>query len=87
MFCKLGQSVGRAVTAEATIALWLFDSEKLREISVVLGERSKETNGINSLSMIHRDRLFRFGRRLLLMMRGCRAEKTSKDKTPRVPKS
>ena len=82
--CKLGHSVGRVATVEVTIAV---NTEKVRKMEVILGERNKEMNGINGSSILNKEREFRLGRRGSLMGRDCRTEKTSKDRTLGVPHS
>jgi len=53
--CKSGQSVGKVVTIEATIALG-----GQIQMEVVLGETNKGMYGINDPSNPKKDRVFRF---------------------------
>lgn len=59
---KLGHSLEKVVTIEATIASeTLFVN--LSEMEVVLGERSEGMNETNDSSTLHKSRVLRFGSR------------------------
>lgn len=51
---------------------------------VVLGERNKGMDGMNSLAGDHSRRVSRFGKKGFLMARNCRTEKASEGGTPRA---
>ena len=58
--CKLGHSAGKVLDVEATIVLGSSCSNS-RRMEVVLGERSKGTNGKTRSLTHHNSRVFRFG--------------------------
>ena len=76
--CKLGHSVGKAVSVEATIVFGRSNSN-VRVMEVILGERNKEINEINDFLISRQRRSSRFGSKGSLMMQSWMTEKTSGD--------
>ena len=87
MFCKSGHSVGKAVITGTTIAPGGSDRKNLTSMKVVLGDRNKGMDGINSAATLHNSRILRFGNNGSLVACGCRIENTSEDRTSKVPRS
>jgi len=79
MSCKLGHRVGRVVIIEATNAIGRPDVGNMMRMAVVLGERNKRTNGMNTSVVCNKLRVFRFGNKGPSSVQSCRTESTSED--------
>ena len=77
IFRKLGHSVGRVASIEATTALGRPFLMKLISTVVVREERNEGMNGMNSPVTSHNWRIFMCGNKGLLMTQSCRTESTS----------
>jgi hypothetical protein len=69
--CRLGHRVGKVVIIEAVIALGRLDTNPML-MTVVLGERNKGRDWMNSPVTGHKRRVFRFGNKGSWMAQSCR---------------
>jgi hypothetical protein len=86
--CKFGHNAGKVVTNEATnTGLGGSFPQNSMLMAVVLGERNKWMNGMNSPVVAHNLRDFRFGNKGLFTARDCKTAKTSGDEEFGLPGS
>jgi hypothetical protein len=71
--CNFGHNVGKVATSKAgDIALVGGRTVNVILVDVVLGERNKGMNGMNSPTVDHNSRDFRFGNKGSSMAQSCR---------------
>lgn len=83
---KFGHSDGKAVIIDAVVAMWRARPENIRSMVVVLVERNKGMNGMDSSGTVisHNLRVREFGSKGPLRARNCRTERTCEDRRSRM---